>query len=166
MSRAARILDDRGVDAVLIEYDEGVYGGPGGAHVSALVEQLRARSVATIVRLHALPQTGRDSGRVVAGLVEAASAVLVPSAYAAGLVVGRVAGAQRVVVVPSPTLTPDAGGPASSGPLARNLDARLTGGGRTLTVLGALRPGARAGAHAARRRQGRGRPSRRPARAG
>ena len=138
--RAARILDDHGVDAVLIEYDEGIYGGPGGAHVSALVEQLRARSVATIVRLHALPQTGRDSGRVAAGLVEAASAVLVPSAYAAGLVVGRVAGAQRVVVVPSPTLTPDAGGPASSGPLARNLDARSTGGGRTLTVLGALRP--------------------------
>ena len=114
-ARAARILDEYGVDAVLVEYDEDIYGGTGGAHVLGLADELRSRSVALAVRLHTLPQPGRDSGRVMAGLVEAASAVLVPSTYAAGLVVGRVAGARRVVVVPDDVVVP--AGPSPMGRL-------------------------------------------------
>jgi glycosyltransferase involved in cell wall biosynthesis len=133
-TRAARILVECGVDAVLLEHDEHLYGGAGGAHVLELVRHLGERSVPLLVRLHGLPQPGRAEGRVVAGLVEAASAVLVPSAHAAGLVAGRIAGADRVVVVPPGAVA------HTAAPSSPSLIDRLSGDGRVMTVLGPIRP--------------------------
>jgi glycosyltransferase involved in cell wall biosynthesis len=133
-NRAARILSESGVDAVLIDYDEQLYGGPGGTSVLELVRLISELSIPMLVRLHVLAPAGRAAGKVVAGLVEAASAVLVPSAHAAGWVAGRIAGADRVVVVP-----PGAA-PAGAAPSSRWVSDRWPTDGRALTVLAPIRP--------------------------
>ena len=51
-ARAARILAEHGVDAVVIQHDAAVYGGPDGAHLLDLAQELRVRGVPYLLMLH------------------------------------------------------------------------------------------------------------------
>ena len=92
--RAARILAEHTVDAVLIQHKLGVYGGAGGAHVLGLAHELRLRDIPYVVTLHSVPaEAGGPDGGVMAALIEGAAAVTVFSETARGLAVGdRMAG--------------------------------------------------------------------------
>jgi glycosyltransferase involved in cell wall biosynthesis len=116
--RAARILAEYGVDAVVIEYDDGVFGGPAGSHVLDLAHELRLRGVEYLVRLHSLgPPTGPES-RVVAALSAGAGAVVVPTAHAAALVRSRRLGPDSgtVVVAPPAVVMTGVGPPMAARP--------------------------------------------------
>ena len=53
--RAARILAEHTVDAVLVQHAHGIFGGPAGAHVLGLADELRLRGVPYLVTLHSMP---------------------------------------------------------------------------------------------------------------
>ncbi len=49
--RAARVLAEHGTAAVVIRYAEGMYGGPHGAHILDLAQELRRQAIPHIVSL-------------------------------------------------------------------------------------------------------------------
>lgn len=138
--RAARVLAECGTDAVLIEFDDGVFGGPAGSHILELTHQLRLRGIPYLVRLHSLGPAEGAGHRLVAGLAGDAAAVLVPSASAAREArARRIADPNRTIVVPPGVARRD---PAEAPP-GRPAVARLLrehGEGRLLAVLGPVGP--------------------------
>ncbi len=88
--RAARVLAEYGVAAALIRYDDGVYGGPHGAHVVVLARELRRHGIARIVSLDSVRRDApSDWARTVAALTFGADRVLVPTSAARTLAVAR-----------------------------------------------------------------------------
>jgi glycosyltransferase involved in cell wall biosynthesis len=56
---AARVLDRRGDDVVLLQHEYGIFGGPGGAHVLSLARELRQPMVLTLHTVLASPSVRR-----------------------------------------------------------------------------------------------------------
>ena len=56
---AARVLDRRGDDVVLIQHEYGIFGGPDGAHVLSLARELRQPMVLTLHTVLASPSVRR-----------------------------------------------------------------------------------------------------------
>jgi hypothetical protein len=98
--RAARILVEYGVDAVLIRFDDGIYGGVHGSDVLELAAELRRYGVPYLVslqRVHPDP----DWIRTVDALTARAARVLVPGQIARDWVLRRRLGtADQLRVVP------------------------------------------------------------------
>jgi glycosyltransferase involved in cell wall biosynthesis len=101
--RAARILAEHGVDAVLIQHDASIYGGRAGAHLTRLTQELRSRGIPYLLALHSLqPATDQAWSRTVAHLANAAASVVVFTRAAKSLAVARgLADADRIRVLPA-----------------------------------------------------------------
>jgi polysaccharide biosynthesis protein PslF len=98
-TRAAAWLDASGCQVVSIQHEYGIWGGPDGAHVLALVRALRRPAVATLhtVLRHPTP----SQHRILAELVGAVAATVVMSASAADLLTHAYGIApSRVEIVP------------------------------------------------------------------
>src|SRR5690606_17790622 len=138
--RGARILAEHGCDVAVIEYDDELYGGVGGAYVLELADDLLVRGIPYLLRLHSLGSSGPDR-RVLADLAAAAAAVLVPGAPAAA------AGLPDRRAAPGRGLAVPLGIPPVTGGLgvAHGVPEVLRGLGRSrlVTVLGAIEPGHR-----------------------
>ena len=95
----AMLLDNRGVDVVLIEHEFGIYGGDAGSHLLSLVRNLRQPYVLTLHTVLAQPSAGQ--AETLRELCARATFVTVFTETARRIVVdtGLVA-ASRVRVVP------------------------------------------------------------------
>ena len=82
-ARAARWLDDQGVDVVSVQHEYGIWGGPDGALVLEFVQALRAPVVATLHTVLATPTPSQR--RILVELVQATAATVVMSSSAAEL---------------------------------------------------------------------------------
>ena len=87
--RAAFAIDGVGADAVLLQHEYGIYGGPDGANVVGMAERLLTPLVTTLHTVLSDP-TERQRG-IVRDLAAASAAVVVMSETAAGLLAGRYA---------------------------------------------------------------------------
>ncbi|HYP47922.1 MAG TPA: glycosyltransferase, partial [Thermoleophilaceae bacterium] len=101
---AARVLDRRGEDAVLIQHEYGIFGGPDGEHVLSLAEQLRQPMVLTLHTVLSAPSVRQaETLRALCGL---ATLVCVFTETAKRMILdARLVPPERVRVVPH-------GGPA------------------------------------------------------
>ena len=81
--RAARWLDDSGVDVVSVQHEYGIWGGPDGAAVLDFVAALRTPVVATLHTVLATPTPSQR--RILVELVHAAAATVVMSTSAEDL---------------------------------------------------------------------------------
>jgi glycosyltransferase involved in cell wall biosynthesis len=96
---AARRMAARRVDAVLIQHEYGIFGGPDGAHVLVLAEELTRLGVPYLVTLHTvLSRPSPGQAATLAALCADAAAVTVFSPTAVRFMAGRVT--RRPVVVP------------------------------------------------------------------
>lgn len=82
-TRAARWLDDRGVDVVSVQHEYGIWGGPDGGLVLDFVGALRSPVVATLHTVLATPTPSQR--RILAELIQATAATVVMSSSAADL---------------------------------------------------------------------------------
>ena len=57
--RLPALLDDRGVDVVLIEHEFGIFGGDAGSHLLSLVRDLHQPFVLTLHTVLAEPSPGQ-----------------------------------------------------------------------------------------------------------
>ncbi len=141
--RAARILAEHSVDAVLIQHAHGIFGGPAGAHVLGLADELRLRGVPYLVTLHSM-STFEPDARTATSLAQGAAGVTVFTETAVRHLTS-VGGCGPVALLPH-------GVPAAAGPVGDDLLARLRRplaeeiiGDRAssplLSTLGLLRPG-------------------------
>jgi glycosyltransferase involved in cell wall biosynthesis len=152
--RAARILAEHTVDAVLVQHAHGIYGGPAGAHVLGLTDELRLRGVPYLVTLHSLPNVELHA-RTVTTLAQGAAGVTVFTETARRLLTS-VGDCGPVVLMPHgvPAAMSQVGNRAgpetgSAGEdlgasLRRPLAAELPDGGPSsplLSTFGLLRPG-------------------------
>jgi glycosyltransferase involved in cell wall biosynthesis len=138
--RAARVLAEHRVDAVLIQYDGAAYGGPAGAHLLDLTHELRLRDIPYLVHLHSLRRPADQAWlRTVAALSQGAARVLVTTQAARTQVVSRHLvdpDRVRVVQVGAPALaTP------SAPPVRPALVDALAGAGLVVSTVGSIRPG-------------------------
>lgn len=101
--RAARIMAEHGVDAVLIQHDATVYGGPSGSHLLELTSELRQRGIPYLLVLHTMrPANDQHWTRTVAALAAGAARVSVFTREAKRAVLARgVATAERIRVLPA-----------------------------------------------------------------
>jgi hypothetical protein len=99
--RGAQLLVDHGVDAAVIRYADGMYGGPHGAHILDLAQELGRHGTARVISLLTVPTDVQPAWtRTVAALTAGAAAVLVPSETArASALARRVATADQLTVV-------------------------------------------------------------------
>jgi glycosyltransferase involved in cell wall biosynthesis len=139
--RAGRILAEHRVDAVLIQHDEDVYAGPGGAHVLDLAHELRRRHIPYLVTVHGVHRSSApDWLRTLAALAQHAARVVVTSQDARQrLAALAVVSPDRVRVVPLGVAGPDQ--PQDLAPVRPELLDALTGPGRVLSTFGAVEPG-------------------------
>jgi len=141
---AARALAARGTDAVLIEHEFGIYGGPCGEHVLAMADELRRLHVPYLVTPHTLlsdPPAEQASTLGELCRHAAAVAVLTPSAVRYAVASG-IAAPEQLVVTPhgAPTaLRTEARSSRTGAPLAAALEA--CAGRRILSTFGLLGPG-------------------------
>ncbi len=139
--RAARILAEHTVDAVLVQHAHGIFGGPAGAHVLGLTDELRLRGVPYLVTLHSLPSF-EPGARTVTALAQGAAGVTVFTDTARRLLTS-VEPCGPVALLPHGV--PPAGqmGEDVLARLRRPLAAELTGGTGSplLSTFGLLRPG-------------------------
>jgi glycosyltransferase involved in cell wall biosynthesis len=109
---AARLLERRGVDVVMVEHEYGIFGGPDGEHVLSLARQLPQPIVLTLHTVLSLPSVGQaETLRALCGL---STLVCVFTDTARRMVLdARLVRPERVRVVPhgGPTeLLPDGNG--------------------------------------------------------
>ncbi len=99
--RAGRVLVEHGVEAVLIRHSDGMYGGPHGAHILDLSQELRRHGIPRVVDVLTVRSDAPASwNRTVAALTADASAVLVPSPPARSVALARrIASADQLRVV-------------------------------------------------------------------
>jgi len=145
-SRAARILAEYGVDAVLIQHDDGVFGGPAGSHVLELGRELRLRGIPYLVALHSVRRTlDPTSVRPVAALNGGAARVLVFTEAARDVAVSRrLAPAGSLAVVPMGVPEVVGGARDRPAPPVRPIVAdalAAMAGRRVLSTVGLVRPG-------------------------
>lgn len=96
---AARVLDRRGEDVVVIEHEFGIFGGPDGEHVLSLARELRQPMVLTLHTVLSAPSVGQ--AEVLRALCELATLVCVFTETARRMVVdARLVRPERVRVVP------------------------------------------------------------------
>lgn len=96
--RVARIMAEDGVDAVVLDYADGVYGGPGGAHALELTNELRRHGLAYLIRMNSPAPTSGEAAAVMATLAGSASAIAVPDdRLAASVMRCGLATADRIV---------------------------------------------------------------------
>jgi glycosyltransferase involved in cell wall biosynthesis len=109
---AARVLDRRGDDVVMIEHEFGIFGGPDGEHVLSLARELRVPMVLTLHTVLSAPSVRQ--AEVLRRLCELATLVCVFTETARRMIVdAHLAPPERVRVVPhgGPTeLLPTANG--------------------------------------------------------
>jgi hypothetical protein len=127
--RAGRVLVEHGVEAVLIRYCDGMYGGPHGAHILDLAQELRRHGIPRVVNVLTVRSDAPASwNRTVAALTAGASAVLVPSQGARSAALARQfasADQLRVVGVGVPAAVLAAASPASASLLGAVADSAL-----------------------------------------
>src|ERR1051325_5291516 len=73
--RAADFLNISNVDVVCLQHEFGIYGGPAGGHILALLRELRMPIVTTLHTILENPKT--DQRRVMAGLIARSSRLVV-----------------------------------------------------------------------------------------
>ena len=115
--RAGRVLAEHGVEAALIRYADGIYGGPNGAHILDLAHELRRHGIPRIVSLLTVRVDAPAAWtRTAAALTAGAAAVLVPTETARAVALARrVAMADQIRVVGAgvPAAVLSAAAPAS-----------------------------------------------------
>ncbi len=96
---AARVLDRRGADVVVIQHEYGIFGGPDGAHVLSLARELRQPMVLTLHTVLASPSVRR--AETLRGLCDLATLVCVFTDTAKRMVLdARLVAPERLRVVP------------------------------------------------------------------
>jgi glycosyltransferase involved in cell wall biosynthesis len=140
---AARALESRGSDVVVIEHEYGIFGGPDGAHVLSLASELRQPMVLTLHTVLSSPHAAQ--AETLRALCDRATLVCVFTETARRMVVdARLVSPDRVRVVPHgapPELLP---GPSANGrrPLSGNGGAAdADGRGPVLATFGLISPG-------------------------
>jgi glycosyltransferase involved in cell wall biosynthesis len=148
---AARLVDGRDTDVVLVEHEYGIFGGEAGSYVLSLVEQL---SLPLVVTLHTvLSQPSVRQAETLRALCHRATLVTVFTETARRMVLeARLVPPERVRVVPhgapatllpaSPGSTRDGGGPGEDTRHRRGKPAlRLLDGRTVLSTFGLISPG-------------------------
>lgn len=96
---AARLLDRRGVDVVVIEHEYGIFGGPDGEHVLSLARQLHQPVVLTLHTVLSVPSVGQ--AETLRALCDLSTLVCVFTETARRMVLeARLVRPERVRVVP------------------------------------------------------------------
>jgi glycosyltransferase involved in cell wall biosynthesis len=128
---AARVLERRGNDVVVIQHEYGIFGGPEGAHILSLAEGLRQPMVLTLHTVLSAPSVRQaETLRALCGL---AALVCVFTETARRMVVdARLAPPERVRVVPH-------GGPTELLPHPRSAGVRTDR--QVLATFGLISPG-------------------------
>ena len=99
--RAGRVLAEHAVDAVLIQYDEGLFGGPSGTHVLELAHELRLRDIPYLVTAHSPPPAEPAAPGTLAALTDGAARTVVFSEQARRAALARrLVEPDRLSVVP------------------------------------------------------------------
>ena len=101
--RAARILAEHRVDAVLIQHDAAVYGGQAGAYLLELTHELRLQGIPYLLMLHTMRATADPTwARTLAALAAGAArlTVFTRDAKSAAVALG-LAKAERIHVLPA-----------------------------------------------------------------
>jgi glycosyltransferase involved in cell wall biosynthesis len=142
---AARRMAALGIDAVLIQHEYGIFGGPDGAHVLVLAEELTRLGVPYLVTLHTvLSQPSAGQAATLRALCSGAATVTVFSPTAVELLARNgLAAGRPVVVVPhgAPELmfpNSRAGSPKSTALAEVLADAT---GRRVVSTFGLIGPG-------------------------
>lgn len=133
-ARAARAINESGADAVLLQHEYGIFGGPDGEMVVDFVDRLAAPLVVTLHTVLSEPSPRQEA--ILRHLVARASRIMVMSRHSRGLLVERY-GARAGVIEVIEHGAPDR-------PFGRQDDfkARLGLSGRTvLMTFGLLGPG-------------------------
>src|SRR5581483_7233152 len=73
--RAADFLNISNVDAVCLQHEFGIFGGPAGSHILALLRELRMPVVTTLHTV--LTEPGPDQRRVMEGLISLSTRLVV-----------------------------------------------------------------------------------------
>ncbi len=98
-SAAARLLDRRGVEVVVVEHEYGIFGGPDGEHVLSLARQLRQPIVLTLHTVLSVPSVGQ--AETLRALCDLSTLVCVFTETARRMVLdARLVRPERVRVVP------------------------------------------------------------------
>ena len=132
---AARVLDRRRADVVVIEHEYGIFGGPEGAHVLSLAAELRQPMVLTLHTVLSAPSVAQ--AETLRALCDRAALVCVFTETARRMVVdARLVPPERVRVVPH-------GGPTELLPEAEPRNGPdVVGEGRSvLATFGLISPG-------------------------
>ncbi len=143
--RAARVLVEHAVDAVLILHDEDVFGGPSGSHAVDLADELTRRGIPYLVSLQSVRRTADPHWvRTVSALNDGAARVLVFTDAARRHAVGRgLVRPQQVAVLPMGVLaaSDQRVEPSSVRPAVADALAALAGR-RVVTTVNAVGPDA------------------------
>jgi hypothetical protein len=96
---AAAALDGEGIDVLCLQHEYGIFGGPAGEHVLALLEAVHCPVVTTLHTI--LREPDEDQRRVLGAIVRRSSAVIVMSRFGAETLqaVHRVP-ADKIVIAP------------------------------------------------------------------
>jgi glycosyltransferase involved in cell wall biosynthesis len=101
---AARAIEASGAQAIWLQHEYGIFGGPAGEHILALLDRT---SLPLIVTLHTvLEKPNADQRRVMEGLLRRAASVVV-MAHKGAEILRRVYGADRSTLVMIPHGVPD-----------------------------------------------------------
>ncbi len=123
---AARVLDRRGDDVVVIQHEYGIFGGRDGAHIVSLAAELRQPIVVTLHTVLSAPSVRQ--AETLRALCDLATLVCVFTETARRMILdARLVSPERVRVVPHggpPELLPGSG---SSSPTARSPARRESG---------------------------------------
>ena len=96
---AARVLERRGDDVVMIQHEYGIFGGPEGAHVLSLAEELRQPMVLTLHTVLSAPSVRQ--AETLRALCDLATLVCVFTETARRMILdARLVPPERVRVVP------------------------------------------------------------------
>ena len=109
---AARAIEESGADAIWLQHEYGIFGGPAGEHILTLLDRTAAPVVVTLHTV--LEQPNPDQRRVMEGLLRRAARVVVMAERARDILT-RVYGAnpRQIVMIPHgvpdrPLVEPDA----------------------------------------------------------
>ncbi|MEP7004379.1 MAG: glycosyltransferase family 4 protein, partial [Sphingomonas bacterium] len=101
---AARAIESSGAQAIWLQHEYGIFGGPAGEHILALLDRI---SIPVIVTLHTiLEKPSADERRVMEGLLRRAAKVVV-MAERGREILERVYGASSRMIVMIPHGVPD-----------------------------------------------------------
>jgi len=102
---AARQIDESGAEAVWLQHEFGLFGGPAGDMILELIERIAAPLIVTLHTV--IPDPDPDQQRVMRSLVERASQLVVMSQRARQLLLSPTYGADHEQIVLIPHGVPD-----------------------------------------------------------